>query len=44
MRKTILHVSKYYHPYLGGIETLVKSMAEGMTEYHNVVVCFSNNG
>ena len=44
MRKTILHVSKYYHPYLGGIETLVKSMAEGMTEYHNVVVCFATDG
>lgn len=44
MRRTILHISKYYYPYLGGIETLAKSMAEGMTEYHNVVVCFSNNG
>lgn len=44
MKKTILHVSKYYYPYLGGIETLAKSMAEGMTEYHNVVVCFATDG
>lgn len=44
MKKTILHISKYYYPYLGGIETLVKSLAEGMTEYRNVVVCFSTEG
>lgn len=44
MKKTILHVSKYYYPYLGGIETLVKSLAEGMTEYRNIVVCFATDG
>ena len=44
MRNTILHVSKYYYPDFGGIETLAKSMAEGMTEYHNVVVCFATDG
>ena len=44
MKKTILHISKYYFPYLGGIETLVKSMAEGMTEYRNIVVCFATDG
>ena len=44
MRNTILHISKYYYPDFGGIETLAKSMAEGMTEYHNVVVCFATNG
>lgn len=44
MKKTILHVSKYYHPYLGGIETLVKSMAEGLTEYRNIVICFATDG
>ena len=44
VKKVILHVSKYYYPYLGGIETLVKSIAEGMTEYHNVVVCFATDG
>lgn len=44
MKNTILHISKYYYPYLGGIETLAKSMAEGMTEYRNVVVCFATDG
>ena len=44
VKKVILHVSKYYYPYLGGIETLVKSIAEGMTEYRHVVVCFASNG
>ena len=44
MKNTILHISKYYFPYLGGIETLAKSMAEGMTEYRNVVVCFATDG
>lgn len=39
--KTILHVSKYYHPCLGGIETLAKSMAEGLTAFRNIVVCYS---
>jgi hypothetical protein len=42
MKKTILHVSKYYYPYLGGIETLARSLAEGMVNYHNVVVCSSS--
>lgn len=44
MKDTILHISKYYYPYLGGIETLAKSMAEGMTEYRNIVVCFATDG
>ena len=44
VKEVILHVSKYYYPYLGGIETLVKSIAEGMTEYRHVVVCFASNG
>ncbi len=29
---------------MGGIETLVKCLAEGMTEYRNIVVCFSTEG
>jgi rhamnosyl/mannosyltransferase len=41
--KTILHISKYYFPELGGIETVAMYLAEGMTEYRNIVVCFSNN-
>ena len=42
--KTILHVSKYYFPDLGGIETVAMYLAEGMTEYRNIVVCFSSDG
>ena len=34
--KTILHVSKYYFPDLGGIETVAMYLAEGMTEYRNI--------
>ena len=42
--KTILHVCKYYHPYLGGIETVAKYLAEGLTDYQNIVICFSTDG
>lgn len=41
--KTILHVSKYYYPDLGGIETVALYLAEGLKEYNNVVVCFSTD-
>ena len=44
MKKTLLHIAKYYHPNEGGIETVTKYLAEGLTEYDNVVVCFSQNG
>lgn len=41
--KTILHISKYYYPDLGGIETVAMYLAEGMTDYKNIVVCFSKD-
>ena len=41
--KTILHISKYYYPDLGGIENVAQQLAEGLTEYHNVVICFSHD-
>jgi len=44
MKETILHISKYYYPDLGGIETIAKSMAEGLRDFRNVVVCFSTKG
>jgi len=44
MKKTILHVAKYYYPDVGGIETIAKSLAEGLSDYQNVVVCFATDG
>lgn len=41
--KTILHISKYYYPDLGGIETVAMYLAEGMTDYKNVVICYSKD-
>lgn len=40
--KTILHISKYYYPDLGGIESVVKQLCEGLTSYHNIVLCYSS--
>lgn len=42
--KTILHISKYYYPDLGGIETVAKSTVDGLKDYRNVVICFSTTG
>ncbi len=44
MKKTILQISKYYYPVEGGIETVTKYMAEGLTAFNNYVVCFSQDG
>ena len=41
--KTILHISKYYYPDLGGIENVAQQLAEGLSGYRNVVICFSHN-
>ena len=41
---TLLHISKYYYPDLGGIETVAMYLAEGMTAYRNVVICFATDG
>ena len=32
------------YPDLGGIETIAKSMADGLTDYRNIVVCFATDG
>lgn len=42
--KTILHISKYYYPTEGGIETVAKYLVEGLTDYNNVVICFATDG
>ncbi len=41
--KTILHISKYYSPFIGGIETVAKQLVSGLDCYHNIVICFSND-
>ncbi len=41
--RTILHISKYYYPDLGGIETVAMYLAEGLTDYRNIVICFSKD-
>ena len=40
----ILHVGKYYHPYAGGMETVVKNLAEGcLAQGHEVTVLCSSD-
>ena len=38
----ILHISKYYFPYLGGVENICKYLVEGLADgYETAVVCFN---
>jgi len=39
----ILHISKYYSPFIGGIETVAKQLVTGLGQYQNMVICFSND-
>lgn len=41
--KTILHISKYYYPDFGGIESVVKQLCEGVASYRNIVLCYSSD-
>ena len=38
----ILHVSKYYSPYLGGVENICKYLVEGAVNHETAVVCFND--
>lgn len=40
--KTILHISKYYYPYIGGVEVTAQYLAEGMYDFNNIVLCFNS--
>lgn len=39
----ILHISKYYFPYIGGVENICKYLVEGMPEHKMAVLCFNEN-
>lgn len=41
--KTILHISKYYYPDLGGIESVSRFLAENLKDFNNEVVCFATD-
>lgn len=38
----ILHISKYYYPYIGGVENICKYLVEGMPQYECAVLCFND--
>ena len=37
----ILHISKYYYPYMGGVENICRYLVEGMPQYQTAVLCFN---
>lgn len=37
----ILHISKYYYPYIGGVENVCKYLVEGAKGHETAVVCFN---
>lgn len=39
----ILHVSKYYFPYIGGVENICRYLVEGTRENETAVVCFNED-
>ena len=41
---TILHVTPYYPPHVGGLETVVRGMAEALADRHTVEVLTTNCG
>ena len=38
----ILHISKYYYPYIGGVENICKYLVEGMPQHERAVLCFND--
>lgn len=42
LKKKVLHISKYYPPYKGGLEDVCKSVVDCLSEYENKVICFNS--
>ena len=40
--KKILHISKYYHPFVGGIEQVASDCVNALNEYEQRVICFNH--
>lgn len=38
----ILHISKYYYPYMGGVENICKYLVEGEHSHEETVLCFND--
>ena len=38
----ILHISKYYYPYIGGVENICKYIVDYTAVHHTAVVCFNS--
>ena len=41
IKRRVLHISKYYYPYVGGIENTCKQLTEFMKNTESAVVCFN---
>lgn len=42
--KRILHISKYYHPFVGGVEQVASDCVKALNdEYEQKVICFNHN-
>lgn len=41
-KKRVLHISKFYYPYHGGIEVVCQDIVEGLTNCENKVLCFND--
>jgi len=39
----VLHISKYYYPYIGGVENVCKLLVENSEKYECAVLCFNSS-
>ena len=41
--KKILHISKFYHPYYGGIEDVAQTLVDELKPYYDQkIICFNH--